>query len=206
MADDNADRLAAAVADNADWCETVCHSLNRPTSRTRTLWSVTDPPRWYPNRISLTSQLTAPDAVAGLRDDRDCWMKDSFSALELSEHGFTPVVHAAWIHRVAQSPVSVRGYSLVASAAEVHDWALASGKVGVVTAALLDYPQVKLLSVRQGGAVVAGAALNCGKTSSESPTSSPTGRRRRRHGASLQRRPLSGSPAVTWSATRPVTT
>lgn len=163
MPRDDADRLVtAAVADNEAWCEAVCRSLNRPTIRTPTLWGAADPPRWYPHRISLASQLAAPDAVAGLRDDADCWVKDSFSSLELGEHGFTPVVHASWIHRVPQSPVAVGGWSLVASAAELHDWAVASGTLGVVTASLLGCPQVKFLSVREGGAVVAGAVLTCG--------------------------------------------
>jgi len=156
--------VAAAVADNVAWCEAVCRSLGRPTSRTPAVWSAADPPRWYPHRVSLT-----PDApvAAVLADGVDgsvggSWVKDSWATLELGGHGFAPVGHASWVHRPPGSPDPVGDWSSVRSAEELVGWAAAAGTTGVITAPLLADPGVRLVSVRAGGRTVAGAALSCG--------------------------------------------
>lgn len=94
---DGAHRLVtAAVANNAAWCDAVCRSLGLVTARTPTLWAVHDPPRWYPHRIDLTSDVAAEDAIAGLSDSEDAWVKDFFATLDMSEYGFNPAMLASW--------------------------------------------------------------------------------------------------------------
>ena len=154
--------MAAAVADNVAWCTSVCRSLARPTARTPGLWSVPDPPRWYPHRITVAPEVPASEVVAGLPDGTDAWVKDSHATLELGRHGFTPVVHASWVHRPAGSPAPDAGWSLVRSADELAGWAAASGTAGVVTAPLLADPGVRLVGVREGARLAAGAVLSCG--------------------------------------------
>lgn len=154
--------MTAAVADNAAWCESVARSLERSVSRTPTVWAVSEPPRWYPHRITLTAGVEATDAVAGLPEGTDSWVKDSYGDVELGEHGFTPVVHASWLHRPAGASVPSTDWSPVESAEELAGWARASGTAGVITTSLLADPGVRLVRLCEGARVVAGAALSCG--------------------------------------------
>lgn len=160
--DDARGAVLAAVADNADWCDVVCRSLDRRTDRTATLWAASHPPRWYPHRVTLTSGATAAETTAGLSRATECWVKDSFATLDLTGHGFSSVVEASWFHSPPQSPMPRAGWSLVSSADELERWAAASGTAGVLTAPLLTDPSVRIVGVRDGPSFTGGAVLSCG--------------------------------------------
>lgn len=113
------------------------------------------------HRITLTSHAAAADALAGLPDGTEAWIKDSYATLDLAGDDFTPVVQACWIHHPPSTPVSTGGWSLVRSPDGLAEWATASGTAGVVTAPLSADPGVRFVRVLDRGCVVAGAALSC---------------------------------------------
>lgn len=97
------DRIAAAVFNNAVWCDAVCQALGCDTDFVDDLWinSGTSPP-FYPNAISLTRDGSDAQArriremvQAGLPTG---WTeKDAFGTLDLAGLGFRILFEAEWI-------------------------------------------------------------------------------------------------------------
>ena len=97
------DLIAAAVFNNAVWCDAVCQALGCDTDFVDDLWinSGTSPP-FYPNAITLTRAGSAAQArriglmvEAGLPAG---WtVKDAFATLELGTHGFGLLFEAEWL-------------------------------------------------------------------------------------------------------------
>jgi hypothetical protein len=95
--------LAAAVANNADWCDSVCRAFGCDTARIDGLWVNRSPaPAFYPNAVTLDHVDTAVqfDGVRSMLEGplpRPWAVKDSFGALDLAPLGFEVLLEAEWI-------------------------------------------------------------------------------------------------------------
>jgi hypothetical protein len=87
--DDPVDEMVGvAVANNANWCDLVCRSHGISTSWFGGFWVSCRPsPQFYPEGITLQENV-APEQLINELPDGLCSIKDSFSDLDLADHGF----------------------------------------------------------------------------------------------------------------------
>jgi hypothetical protein len=90
--------LAAAVVNNALWCDAICRSHGYPGVFSARLWvSAGHDLEFYPNAITLRPDVTAPEAVAAREPPGRYSVKDSFARLDLAGEGLTLLFEAEWI-------------------------------------------------------------------------------------------------------------
>jgi hypothetical protein len=156
--------LHAAVANSARWCDAVCRSHGHPGVFTAGLWiSARHMLPFYPNAITLSPDVTAPETGAG--QHRPYAVKDSFARLDLAPEGLQPLFDADWI---AWRPAPVGPpeedlyWETVTSPSELAQWetAWAGGDnprpTPLFRPELLADPRCTVLAGRQGGALAAG--------------------------------------------------
>jgi hypothetical protein len=100
----------AAVANNASRCDAVCRSHGHPGVFTARLWiSARHALTFYPNAITLSPDVTAPETQAGQDPSRPYAVKDSFARLDLTPEGLEPVAVAVSGQSLARPGRSRRG-------------------------------------------------------------------------------------------------
>lgn len=126
--------LAAAVRNNAEWCDTVCRARGIPGRFTEHLWiNERQTPPYYPNIITLRPSSDAllhelADAVArvGAAVGGGLSIKDSFADVDLTPHRLGVLFGAAWIARPASlaPPAGVDGvtWSIVRDEGGLDAW------------------------------------------------------------------------------------
>ncbi len=164
--------LAAAVANNARWCDLVCRSHGAATAWIEGAWINTSPsPRFYPNLITL-GPASVPAQLAAIRSLAQSglapgWgVKDSFATLDLEPSGFRPLFAAAWLGSDAHLTGEPSRWRRVASAAELLAWEEAwrsaddpsAGRIFLPS--LLEIEDVAVVGCGEGAGFVAGAILN----------------------------------------------
>ena len=177
---DDAALVAAAAANNAHWCETICRAHGAATAFGEDFWiCATRAPPLYPNLVTLAGpepvRIAAQlDAVEGLRslDLPPNWaVKDSFRSLDLTANGYELLFDAVWI---AREPVASMGrasadVAFVRDAAGLAEWEAAWRREESEADALptrlfrdllLANRDVGFVALRRGGRIVAGAAVN----------------------------------------------
>ena len=121
------DALIAAVRNNAQWCDAVVRAQGGATRWSKGLWqSLSPPPRFYPDAITLTADATLGD-VARVHPGRYRSVKDSFATLDLSSLGLKILFDAQWIHRAAgraisATPVDGVTWRAVRDSADLAKW------------------------------------------------------------------------------------
>ena len=174
--------VVAAAANNAHWCDAVCHAHNAATSFVDEFWfCATKTPPLYPNLVTLggsdaAQQAAQRRAIDNLRayDLSPHWaVKDSFRSLDLTSHGYELLFDAVWIAREPGSPTdrSLSDVSFVTDAAGLADWETAwrceqepiDLPRRLFPSHLLADPDadVGFVALRREGRIVAGAAFNC---------------------------------------------
>lgn len=155
----SSDPVAAAVADNAGWCDLVCRAHGLPTRRDDRLWSaLRRSPDLYPDAVTLSPDTTAAEVLAAVEDGVGASVKDAFAVLDLSAHGFEAIFDGEWIF----CPAADRGlglpdgWSVVSSLEEHGRWTRAHGSGSVLAAALMSDVDF----VQRGRAPTAGAVLD----------------------------------------------
>jgi hypothetical protein len=141
------DVLSAAVRNNAEWCALVCRTHGIESRFDDDVWRCLGaPPPYYPSVVTLGPAASVRSASGSV--------KDSFAVLDLP--GFRPLFDAQWISRPASLPVpSVTTASArVSSETGLREWAAAWGGGDVFRPALLDDPDVVILAVGGGGAIL----------------------------------------------------
>ncbi|HEX7135705.1 MAG TPA: hypothetical protein VF228_24215 [Iamia sp.] len=94
------DPLAAAVAENARWCDRVGRAAGaRTTADPRRWWSATRMPPLHPDAVSLVPGLRAEELLAGIDAGPGCSVKDAYADVDLAVAGFTVVLDGRWWHR-----------------------------------------------------------------------------------------------------------
>ena len=160
------DLVAAAVIDNARWCDLVCatHGIAGRFDADAWVTALDASPPGYPDGITLVADGSAEALLARIDRSAGCSVKDSFATLDLSAAGFEVLFDAQWIARVtrpASTPPIEPGrlrWERVTTPDELHSWSLAHGGGSTFRPALLDEPSVAILAGHDpDGTLCAGA-------------------------------------------------
>jgi hypothetical protein len=157
------DLLAAAVADNAAWCEIVCAAQELAVRRDGAVWSVTSrSPDGYPDAITLSAGQDPSAVLRHIDTGPGCSVKDSYADVDLSPHGFELLFNATWIARTDGvherfGLVADLGWELIRDEAALAGWAAAHGLTEAFRPGLLSRDEVRILGRRAGGGFDAGA-------------------------------------------------
>lgn len=159
-------RLAAAILDNAWWCDLVCATHGITGRFDEDAWvSARRTPPMYPDAVTLTDAVSAEALLARVDRTAGCSIKDSFSALDLTAAGFGVLFDAQWFWRPATPPPAAGAlrWDRVEQWDELRAWAIEHGGGSTFSPALLDEPAVTILAARdRDGALMAGAVATEG--------------------------------------------
>lgn len=98
--DDAGDWAAAAAADNARWCDSVCRAHGLAGRFSAGAWtSAVRTPPFYPDAVTLGPTVAAQDVLGAIDTSPGCSVKDSFATLDLTSAGFEVLFDASWIRR-----------------------------------------------------------------------------------------------------------
>lgn len=161
-------RLAAAVMDNARWCDLVCAANGISGRFDQDAWvSSSRTPSMYPDAVTLTAEVSVEGLLSRIDATAGCSIKDSFATLDLADAGFEVLFEAEWIARDGTRPRG-RGslrWERVTRPADLRSWALDHGGGSTFSSALLDEATVAILSGHdRGGRRRAGAIATEGET------------------------------------------
>ncbi len=171
------DLLSAAAKNNAELCELVCVAHGVPGEFRDGYWtSRHEVAKFYPNFITVDPTL---DTVALYRDidsfesGRNWAVKDSYSNIDLSQHGFKVLFSASWLvapEEFSSSTPTSTTWKVVDSVDELKEWeaAWADGQEQEVETifkpALLQKPEITFIIGYQNKNIVAGAVANLSET------------------------------------------
>ena len=161
-------RSAAAARNNADWCDTVCQVNGCAGRFGDDAWTTARrSPPYYPDAVTLAPTATGDAILRRVDTSAGCSVKDSFSSLDLSSHGFRVLFGSEWIGRAADRTEGSRTmtrWRTVEGASELAEWEAAWADGPEASSpfgpGLLDQPNVIVLAGGGRGAVVSGAILN----------------------------------------------
>ena len=158
---------AAAVRNNAEWCDLVCRTHGATTSFDAAAWtSATRTPLYYPDAVTLSAEVSVVDLLARIDSTAGCSIKDSFSTIDLRPFGFRVLFDAKWIvsSRQLVHPVGARPWERLRQRDDLVEWeAVWQGngdRRGLFKTELLDDERVTFLASYAHDHVVAGAILN----------------------------------------------
>jgi hypothetical protein len=132
-------------------------------------WTSTErTPPLYPDAVTLTPGVSAPELLARIDAGPGCSVKDSFADVDLRPDGFEILFSAQWITRPAPAaPADSPGpgqWQQITDARALREWAAAwrqpDDPADLFRHALLDHPDIVVLGASLGGEIVAGALLN----------------------------------------------
>ncbi len=163
-------RLGAAVRNNAAWCDAMCRAHGIVGELTSQAWtSRTRTPPLYPDATTLDPRTDERTVLTGIDSSSGCSIKDSFATLDLEQFGFAVLFDATWIHGSFDESTGDNGdprvtWSTVDSVPALSNWeqawAGASEVTNLFVPALLDDPNISVISGAADGTVVAGGVLN----------------------------------------------
>lgn len=167
--------LSQAVNNNALWCNTVCQSHGNNGEFLEGLWiNRHKSPPFYPNAVTLAGAEMADEQrqhIVQLLNSNltEEWaVKDSFSALDLSNLNFSLLFEAKWIYRNActsvQSPTRDDIHcDIIQSERDLLEWETAwygtteGDHTRIFLPALLKHQHIAIIAARQKGAIIGGA-------------------------------------------------
>ena len=119
----------------------------------------------YPDAVTLTDDVSAESLLSRVDRTAGCSIKDSFSALDLNDAGFSVLFDAQWLWRpAAPSPAAgALRWERVEQQDDLRAWAVEHGAGSTFSPALLDEPSVTILAARDRD-----AALKAGAVATES--------------------------------------
>lgn len=121
------DLLRRAIGDNIGWCDSVARAHGGDTALTADLWrNRRAPPPFYPNLITARRGAQA-DVAAAVDDLRPSlppgWgVKDSFADLDLTPHGFRPLLKGTWYGGTVTAAPPPPGWHRIETAAPLARW------------------------------------------------------------------------------------
>lgn len=159
----------SAARNNAELCDAVLAAHDIAGTFVSDCWYSRDElPELYPNLVTLSPRFD-PAGIAFLNIDGVWAVKDSFATLDLTPHGFAPIVEATWLCHPGSAAAVHRGevvWEQVQSPAVFGQWAALWGRDNPglvrspVTLGLLAQPALRLLAGRHDGRIVAGCIVN----------------------------------------------
>jgi hypothetical protein len=136
-----------AAVDNARWCDAVCRAQGLPTRFSDDVWvALRRSPPFYPDAVTLSPAVTPAEVLRDIDRSAGCSVKDSFSTLDLSPHGFEVLFEASWIRR---DPAPVAAGPTWSPTADFGAWETGH----VFRPALLGDPGISFLSGAEGGVI-----------------------------------------------------
>lgn len=172
--------VAAAAANNAHWCKTICAAHDAVSDIAEDFWICRGAaPPLYPNLVTLggaeparqSAQLRAIEDLRALGGLEFWAVKDSFRSLDLAARGFEILFEASWLVRAPDAATSSPlAATVVADGAELAAWEAAWRQEEDAAALpprlfpekLLAHPDIAFPAIRRDGRIVAGAATNRG--------------------------------------------
>jgi hypothetical protein len=153
------DFVRAAARNNAEWCDLFCrtHGVEGRFAEDRWYSPVRTPP-YYPDAVTLRTEPTAEQVLAGVDTGAGCSVKDSFDVLDLEPHGFRPLFSGEWL--LAEPSPGCRLWTRVVDAEALRGWSAAWGDERFFRPALLDLDAVAVLAAYDGDRIAAGAVAN----------------------------------------------
>jgi hypothetical protein len=168
--------LAAAVVENAAWCDLVCRTAGLRGRWDDALWACAErTPALHPDAVTLAATATAPHVLGRIDTGPGCSVKDSWATLALGPAGFEVLLEASWVARLPgppgrpSPPIRPLRWTAVPDAPALGAWDVARAAPASLAPALLGVPGVTVLAGRRdadrgaddpGGDVVAGAVLH----------------------------------------------
>jgi hypothetical protein len=162
-------RLAAAIRNNAEWCDAVVNGgHDGATAFTPTHWlnRALSPP-FYPNLITLTPDGTAEQraAIEAVTFEEEWGVKDSFATLDLAPLGFELLFDAVWLWRAArEDETAAAGWSRATNAVKLAVWeqGFSAGEepLHLFRPPLLKDPDIAFFATWQKEAATQGFAAN----------------------------------------------
>jgi len=144
-------RTAAAVIDNARWCDLVCSTHGIGGRFDADAWiSPRRTPPMYPDAVTLRPDVSVEALLARIDPSAGCSIKDSFASLDLAAEGFRVLFDATWMYRPAGPPPdrSPWRWERVVRPEELRGWSDDHGGGPTFTPALLEASGVTILSGR----------------------------------------------------------
>ncbi|WP_146930664.1 hypothetical protein [Cellulomonas xylanilytica] len=152
--------VAAAVANNAAWCDLVCRCAGLATVRGPALWSTPRrSPVAYPDAVTLRPNVPEAEVLGAVDDSPGASVKDSFADLDLAPYGWSVLFDARWVTRSAPSAAALQLPWRTVDRDALPRWLDAHGS-DAITPGVLDDPDVRLLLAADGDVALAVAALN----------------------------------------------
>jgi hypothetical protein len=110
--------IAAAVRNNAEWCDAVCraHGIAGEAGDDAWTWPERTPP-YYPDAVTLRPDVDVASLLERIDSGPGCSIKDSFATIEVP--GFEVLIEASWICRPPGRAPEVREEWTVVSAEEL---------------------------------------------------------------------------------------
>ena len=155
-------RLRRAVDASIGWYEDIFATHGIGSMLADGLWSaLAGPPPLHSDAVTVEPTVHAEQVVERLADRRHAGVKDSFSTIDLSSHGFSLLFAATWIHREPATP-GPTPWRVVRTAEELAAWNAGWDTAEVLVPALLERAHFALLERRVDDAVTAGAVARLG--------------------------------------------
>jgi len=157
-------RLRAAVDASRRWYDDVFALHGVPVRVEDDVWSALGTaPRWHSSAKTLAPGIDTVRVTAAVASQEHCAVADSFGDLAPEREGFRLLIDAQWLHREPDAETAAAlppGWSVVADADDLAQWATAHDYAGVLPARVLDHPRFQVLALRDGGELVGGAVAH----------------------------------------------
>ena len=159
------DLLEKAVKNNAVWCDTICNSHNATGQFLEDVWiNKNVVPRFYPNAITLKSNVDDMSKYLQEITLPSYTIKDSYNSLDINKQGYSILFEAEWIALTTPVLKTVQNWKIIKTAAQLETWELtwnnnvAEEKIFLPT--LLDDSLVFFLAKYENEQIIAGAIAN----------------------------------------------
>jgi hypothetical protein len=163
--------VSVAAQNNAEWCHLFCRTHGVVGRFQANCWSTpVRTPLYYPDAVTLLSEITIEQVLSGIDTSEGCSVKDSFACLDLAAAGFRPLFRAEWI---AREPVEARllprpSWSALTTEEQLGEWEAAWGELpersDFFRRSLLEDEAIGVLAGYNGDRIVAGAIANRSST------------------------------------------
>lgn len=162
-----ANRVAAAARDNAEWCDAFCSSHRLPGAFAADAWTCRRrTPPGYPDAVTLRPGARPDALLARVDAGPECSVKDSFADVDLAPAGFEVLAEATWLwHTPPAVGWGMTAWREVTDEAGLIAWeaAWAAGPpTGLFRPELLAHARVRLLAELRDGEVRAGCVATRG--------------------------------------------
>ena len=167
------DRILLAARNNALWCDAVCRTYGLRSDFDDSAWSVhSRTPPYYPDAVTLSPELDEYDLLARIDASDGASIKDSWSALDLTQDDFARLVVGQWLWHDGTRPAAAQTPPLVwrtvstaeQMAAWTAAWADEPDAASILHPTLLAEPGVHVLAASStgepGAPIVAGGIVN----------------------------------------------